>query len=158
MSSFMSTSSRNVAAWRSDSEAGMPAPQRNNSMAKFNRRATSLGPEVPHMPNRFSTTSSVWTLVPTPDDHRMQVPPLEQRVREAERALVRVCELGVKPVGQRHRPPPLPRSSLDVDPEENAQFAPLSIREPERMDSWKWLLSGRRSSLRFILDERVIKV
>ena len=96
-------------------------------------------------------------LVSIEDDKRLTVPALEKRVEDAEKTLVQVRRF---------------QSTKSLSKEEakavgglvraETSFAPLSVVEPQRLNSnWDWLLGkegGRRKSMRHLLHKRVIEV
>lgn len=97
------------------------------------------------------------------------MPPLEDRVREAERALVQISK---RQYQCRTSPP-----AMDIEPsaaamhekeEEEGQekedypvaFLPLGVAEPPSLHSWQWLWGkgGRRRPLQYLIHKRVLKV
>ena len=140
----------------------------------------------PPITTSTTRTMSVLSLVPMgADDHRTMVPPMEYRVREAEVALMHVCRLGVKPTDRPplcssvgRRPPLLLRPQHDGSGSSSTSqpvvFNPVSARDQQlaggderggammsglgTTNNQSWLLKGKAKSLKYILDERVMKV
>ena len=105
---------------------------------------------------RGGSTGRLPKLSSIEDDKRLKVPALEERVKMAERTLVQVHSLQYT----------MPSAGGGVrhadDGGGGTSFAPLSVVEPQRLNSgWGWLLGqegGRRKSIRHLLHKRVIEV
>ena len=100
-------------------------------------------------------TSQRWAPSAIDDNRLIDLPPLEQRIRDAEFTLTQIRGLPFKP----------PRgisTAKDVDsdmgPFADEEFAPISVAEPPRLHSWEWLVGGSRKSIRHLMHERVLKV
>ena len=125
-------------------------------------REESVGPEVMSFGAKRNggsnsrMTNKTTIVVSTADDDRMTVPPMELRVWEAESALIRVCELGVKPMNDEVAvpvPPVVVAKAVDIDPEEPVVYAPARVWSPDR---WTSFWSGRKKWLRCMLDDPVM--
>lgn len=92
------------------------------------------------------------------DDHRLVVPALEDRVREAEWALVQVNDLPFRiPEKVPEEQPLLGEEGQSPD---DLGFIPISVAEPPTLHSWEWLLGRgeKRKQLKYLLHKRVLKV
>jgi len=108
--------------------------------------------------NKHSKSSSgkLPKLASLKDDRRLAVPPLEDRVKEAEKTLVRIHNL------QFAVPSASGEAKQQDDYDGDGGFAPVSVIQPQRLNSgWGWLLGEkgkRRKSIRHFLHKRVIEV